>query len=552
MQALVRYQANEKWAFSFFGNFARNEYKLIPESSSAVVGNLLTSLQKLNIYYDGQEVDAYQTLFSSFSADYEIDRFSKISWVTSYFRTSEKETFDINAEYWLSDINMNFGSEEFGETISSRAVGGELHHGRNFLTADLLQQALRGEHVLGIHLLRWGVLYRFENIEDQLKEWYMYDSSYYSLPHPYTPPGDSVACDDSARIFLSSNYLNTENSLVNHRFSAYLQDRMEFGLERFRYTLTGGVRASYLHFNQEFFITPRLRLVIQPLKHKRLSFYAASGLYYQPTFYKEMRNSHGELNEGIRSQKSLHFIAGTDYLFQWNNKPFKISGEAYYKYLWDLISYQLDNVRVIYSGSNDANGYALGADFKISGELLPGLESWFSVSLLKTMEDLHNDWYVRYLDSAGSILTSAEGAVTTDTVYPKWIPRPTDQRVSINLFFQDRIPKMPSMKVHINMVYATPLPFGIAGSPQYTHTYRGKAYFRTDIGFSWQFHTRKADQTSLFSFLKSGILTAEILNLFNYYNVVSYTAVTDIDGHPYLTANYLTPRLYNLKIRFEF
>lgn len=550
-QAILRYHPFEKWNFTLFGNFARNEYKLIPESSEATIGNILSVLQKLMVYYDGQEVDAYKTVFSSFTADYDLSQFSRISLVSSFFRSSEKETFDINAEYWLSDINMNFGSEEFGETISSRAVGGELHHGRNFLTANLFQEELKGRHVLGIHLLKWGLSYRMEDIDDQLKEWYMYDSSYYSLPHPYTPPGDSVAFDDSSRLFLSSDYLNVNNWIRNHRFSVYLQDQLEFGLKRFRYILTAGVRGSYATFNSDFYVTPRLRMKIEPMGNKNLSFYAATGLFYQPTFYKEMRNTHGELNSETKSQKSFHFIVGADYFFSWGNKPFKLTGEAYYKYLWDLISYQVDNVRIIYSGSNDAIGYAVGGDLKLSGELLPGLESWFSVSLLKTMEDLTGDSYIRYLDSAGNVLTSEEGADHSETVYPGWIPRPTDQRFSLNLFFQDQIPKFPSLKVHINMVYATPLPFGIVGTPQYTHTYRSKAYFRTDVGFSWKFYTRTSGKNGFWSHLKSGILTAEILNMFNYYNVISYTAITDIDGSKYLTPNYLTPRLYNLKIRFE-
>ena len=553
VQALLRYRPDDKWSFSLFGNFARNEYRLVPETGEATIGNILTTVQRLNIYYDGQEVDAYQTLFASLNAVGKLSRFTDISFSATYFRTSEKETFDINAEYWLSDINMDFGSGELGEAISSRAVGGELHHGRNFLYADIFNAAIQGTHRVGPHVLRWGLSGRRELVHDRLEEWYLYDSSFYSLPHPYTVPGDTVAFSDSSRMLNVSSYLQTQNMVDNYRFTAYVQDKWSFGLNRFRYSLNAGVRFSGTTLNGECYVTPRLRFTVQPFALKNLSFYAASGLYYQPPFYKEMRNYSGMLNMDIRSQKSCHFILGADYLFHWGKRPFKLSGEAYYKYLWDLVSYELDNVRTVYSGYNDADGYAVGADLKLSGEVVPGLESWLSLSLMKTMEDIHGDFHVRYFDSLGTQQNGAAGAYSCDTVFPGYIPRPTDQRFSINLFFQDEIPNHPDFKAHINLIYSTPLPYGIVGTPAYLRSYRrGKAYFRTDVGFSWRFLSSPVSWCRPLSRLKAGYLTLEILNMFNYYNIISYTAVTDLDGRSYLTPNYLTPRLYNIKLRFEF
>lgn len=528
VQALLRYRPNEKWKFSLFGNYARNEYRLIPETGEATIGNILRTIQRLNIYYDGQEVDAYQTLFGSFNAAWQCSRFSEITFSGTYFRSLEKETFDINAEYWLSDINMDFGSEEMGESVSSRAVGGELHHGRNFLDADIFNGEVRGKHRLGPHELRWGLACRKEFIHDRLEEWYVYDSSFYSLPHPYTRPGDTLPFGDTARLLTASSYLNARNDVENNRVTAFVQDRWEFGLERFRYTLTYGLRASYASWNGEYFVTPRLRFMMQPIANRNISFYVATGLYYQPPFYKEMRNMHGELNRDIRSQKSWHLIVGGDYLFKWGDRPFKFSGEMYCKYLWDLVSYELDNVRTVYSGYNDADGYAVGADVKLSGEIVPGLESWLACSLLKTMEDIDGDGH-------------------------GYIPRPTDQRFALNLFFQDEIPNHPDFKAHLNLVYSTPLPYGIIGKPQYLRAQRrGKAYFRTDVGFSWKFLHAGDLRIKPFSAVKAGYLTLEILNMFNYYNIISYSTVTDIDGNSYLTPNYLTPRLYNVKLRFEF
>lgn len=553
VQLLLRYTPDERWKFSMFGNFARNEYRLAPETGEATIGNILTTIQRLNIYYDGQEVDAYRTLFTSVAATRMFSRTSDITFSATYFRTMEKETFDISAEYWLSDINMDNGSESFGESVSSRAVGGELRHGRNFLDADIFNLAVQGRHALGAHELRWGLSGREELIRDRLEEWYLYDSSFYSLPHPHTLPGDTVPFSDTARLLTVSSLLQSRNNVGNERLTAYLQDQWSFGLDRFRYKLTTGVRFSYATMNGEWFVTPRVRFTIQPLANQNLSFYVAGGCYYQPPFYKEMRTPSGEINNDIRSQKSCHFILGGDLLFKWAERPFKLSGEAYYKYLWDLVSYELDNVRTIYSGYNDADGYAIGMDLKLSGEVVKGLESWLSVSLMQTMEDIHGDYYLQYFDSLGQQQRGADGAARVDTVYPGYIPRPTDQRFSINLFFQDEIPHHPDFKAHINLIYSTPLPYGIVGTPAYQWANRrGKAYFRTDVGFSWRFLSENNQRKKPFSLIRTGYVTLEILNMFNYYNIISYTAVTDIDGNSYLTPNYLTPRLYNIKLRFEF
>ena len=553
VQLLLRYTPNERWKLSLFGNYARNEYRLAPETGEATIGNILTTIQRLNIYYDGQEVDAYQTLFTSVAATRQFSRTSDVTFSATYFRTMEKETFDINAEYWLSDINMDNASESFGESISSRAVGGELRHGRNYLDADIFNLSAQGRHALGVHELRWGISGREELINDRLEEWYLYDSSFYSLPHPYTPPGDTVPFADTSRLLTVSSLLQSRNQLQNERLTAFVQDQWSFGLDRFRYKLTTGLRFSYATLNGEWFVTPRVRFTVQPFAHQHLSFYVAGGCYYQPPFYKEMRTPSGALNYGIRSQKSCHLIVGGDLLFKWAERPFKLSGEAYYKYLWDLVSYELDNVRTIYSGYNDADGYALGLDLKLSGEVVKGLESWLSVSLMQTMEDIRGDYYLQYFDSLGQQQSGAAGAARTDTVYPGYIPRPTDQRFSINLFFQDEIPHHPDFKAHINLIYSTPLPYGIVGTPAYLRAYRrGKAYFRTDVGFSWRFLVENSLRKKPLSLIKAGYVTLEILNMFNYYNIISYTAVTDIDGNSYLTPNYLTPRLYNIKLRFEF
>jgi outer membrane receptor protein involved in Fe transport len=320
--------------------------------------------------------------------------------------------------------------------------------------------------------------------------------------------------------------------LQTFRLSGFVQDKWNFGDSIHRFILVGGVRFSYWTFNNELIATPRLRLMYQPKMKVDMSFYAATGLYFQPSFYKEMRLPDGTLNENIKSQKSYHIIIGMDYLFRMKRRPFKFSAEVYYKYLFDMITYTMDNVRVIYSGENDATGHITGIDAKLSGEIVPGLESWLAMSLMRGVE-------------------SVKGAAYT--------PRPTDQRFSLNLFFQDKVPKLPMLKAHINIVFATPLPVTSPMVRKYNDTIRSDPYFKADIGFSWQFINgmTRASEKNPFRFLKAGYLTFELANIFDYKNILSYSWVSTEKDYTegksyYKIPNYLTPRMFNVKLRFEF
>jgi len=320
------------------------------------------------------------------------------------------------------------------------------------------------------------------------------------------------------------NFLKADNNLHTFRSDGFVQNRWEF--DSAKWVLVTGVRFSYWSFNNELLITPRARLMFMP--KKTFSLYLATGMYYQPAFYKEMRLENGDLNTSIKAQKSYHVIVGTNYLLQILERPFKFSAETYYKYLWDLTTYNIDNVRIIYSGKNDADGYAVGIDAKLSGEFIANLESWITLSLMRTMERVDGSNYTY---------------------------RPTDQRFSVHVFFQDKIPASPLLKVHIGMFYSTGLPYCPPNLRNYTT--HGRSYFRTDIGFSWQFidaatYIGKKRLNSL----SAGYLTFEISNLFNYSNLLSYSWVAAQDGFGrnvfYKVPNYLTPRLFNLKLRLEF
>jgi len=553
VQLLLNYKANAKWTFSLFGNYARNTYHLIPESSVQTFGNI-NKTKRLRIYFDGQEVDAYQTVFASFVSTFTPDNTNEYKYIVAYFNSSEKETFDIEGQYFISEVNSDFGSEEMGQDISPRAVGSDLHHGRNFLLANLFHAEVKASHQLKANNLEWGIKAQGEFIDDKLKEWRLHDSTYYTLPFIPTTPGDSVALNHPARDLIINDYLHSDNYLQSFRLSGFVQDKWNFGDSIHRFTLSGGIRFSFWTFNREFIATPRLRLSYQPKLKSDVSFYLACGMYYQPPFYKEMRRPDGSLNSDIKSQKSYHIILGTDYLFKIGRLPFKLSSEVYYKYLQDLITYTIDNVRIIYSGENDAVGYAVGIDAKLSGEIVPGLESWLSFSLMKSMEDIKGDFFTVFLDSNHQATFDANERVSDSTIYPGYMPRLTDQRFSVNLFFQDKVPMLPMLKAHINIIYSTPLIYSIPGYSRGQFSFRGKAYFRADIGLSWQFINSASisNPKNPFRVFNAGYLSFEIFNIFDYYNTISYTFVKDISGETHRAPNYLTPRIYNAKLRFEF
>ena len=526
-QFFLNYTPNKKWTISLFGNYANNIYKFRPASRNTIMG-AMNNAKSLTIYFEGQEVDAYQTIYSSLLTKYRVDSNHTFSFSVAYFNSTEKETFDILSEYYLSDVNSSFGSNDFGERYNSRSVGSDLHHGRNFLVSDIFYGGFNGEHHLPKrNTLSWGVKFQGEFIADKLTEWRAIDSSGYTLPFQLSTPGDSVAIGDSLRLFaLDDNTLKVNNTLATFRLTGFVMDKWQFGKDKHLFTLVGGLRFGFWSFNKEFLFCPRLRLVYMPqhLKHD-ISFYLATGMYAQPPVYKEMRQKDGSLNEHIKSQLSYHFITGLNLAFEIARRPFQFSVEVYYKYLDNIITYSVDNVRITYSGRNDAVGYAVGIDAKLSGEIVHNLESWLSVSLMKSMESIDHEVYT---------------------------PRPTDQRFSVNLFFQDRIPRLPMIKAHLNLVYATPLPYSFKDKRVYDR--RSKAYFRTDLGISWQFlnQATHVGKKNPFKFINAAFLSFEITNLFNYYNVLSYLWISDIDNQYYAMPNYMLPRMFNLKLRFEF
>ena len=356
----------------------------------------------------------------------------------------------------------------------------------------------------------------------------MIDSAGFTLPHP----NDNIGgISDTNQQILMSEFLKTELNLKSYRKSAFFQFDNDIG----NFTLNAGTRASYWTFNNEFLLSPRLNLAYIPLWEKDVVFRASSGIYYQTPFYKEIRDLEGNLNYDIEAQKSTHFVIGSDYLFYSWGRPFKFISEIYYKDLQNLIPYKVENVRIKYLAENSSNGFATGIDLKINGEFVPGVESWASLSVMKTMEDIEGDFYI--------------DEETGETIYPGFIPRPTDQRINFSMFFQDYLPGKPNYKMHLRLVYGTGLPFGPPNSDKYQDILKMPDYRRVDIGFSAVVKSKnKKSKISFLNKLNHLWITTEVFNLLDIDNTVSYLWVSDVSGRQYAVPNYLTPRQLNFKL----
>lgn len=542
-QALLNWNVTKKFSISFLGNIAFNTYKFQPDSVNKNYGSIGNS-ENLTAFYEGQEVDRYRNYLGGLTFTYKPNSRNIYKAIVSSYYAKEYETYDILAQYWLHETHM--GSDFQAELGDLLGYGTYLEHARNNLSSLVSAIDLQGMHKLPHHnRIEWGVKAQNEYIVDNIKEWTMIDSSGYTLPQIPTTPGVPVPFDDESRELNlgENNYLVSVNTLNTWRFTGFIQDTWKIdGDSANRYTLTGGLRFHYWTFNpKEFTVSPRLAFIYKPRWKSDWQFSLRTGLYYQPAFYREMRYKDGSLNHNIRSQRSYQIVAGSEYNFKLWRRPFKFTAEAYYKYLDRLITYNVNNVQIIYNGENNATGYAVGLDLRISGEFVRGLESWFSVSLMKTMEDV-----------IGDFTTDADGNVHE----VGFIPRPTDQRVAFNLFFQDHIPSFPQFRVHLNFVFASGLPYGPPKSEPAKRVFRTPWYRRVDLGMSFMFLEQSRDRmrhkSQFLRQIKNAGVYVEVFNILGVNNVSSYMWVTDIHSIQRSIPTYLTGRLINVKLMVEF
>ena len=530
LQTFINYELNTDWQISFLGNISKNEYTMVPKNRDTDFGTINEAL-KLRIYFEGQEVDKYETYFGALSTSYQPSTQLQLQFTTSAFQTFEQENFDILGEYWLYQLENNLGSDEFGEVAFDRGVGKYINHARNSLSARVLNFSHKGNYTKDAIKVDWGLRMQKEEIEDKISEWNLIDSAFFNFPHP----DDSIGLPSNPnQQIVMSELLKTQINLSSYRNSGYMQFSKDIG----NLTINAGTRGSYWTYNEELLLSPRASLAYAPIWEKDVVFRAASGIYYQAPFYRELRTPEGTLNHNIKAQKSTHYVLASDYLFYKWGRPFKWITEVYYKNLENLIPYKVDNVSIQYLANDLANGYAGGIDIKVNGEFVSGVESWASLSVMKTQEDIVGD---TKLDDNGNVVEVG------------YIARPTDQRVNFSMFFQDYIPGNLNYKMHLNMIYGTGLPFGPPNGEKYQDILRIPDYRRVDIGFSAVL--KAADKRSKLKWLNafnSIWLSAEVFNLLAIDNTVSYLWVADVSGREYAVPNYLTARQINAKLILTF
>ncbi|MDR4987582.1 MAG: TonB-dependent receptor [Bacteroidales bacterium] len=527
LQGLVNYRFSDEWQLSFLGNYNDNRYQFIPDVQRTRFGTI-TEVREFTVFFDGQEVNRFTTAMGALSLQYDPGSDFSMQLITSIFQSDERENFDILGQYWLQRVETDMGQDDFGQpTGEPLGVGTFLNHARNYLNAIVWNAELKGHHTSNGNQLKWGVKFQHEDIFDRLSEWSLIDSAGYSLPR------------QPDHLLLLQDTLNTRIGIQSNRVSAYIQNTWEFLRPHGRFALTAGVRSNYWNFNNQLIFSPRSTLLYKPEWMERWTFRASAGFYHQPPFYRELRNLQGELNENIKAQESIHLVLGSSFNFTAWNRPFQYTTELYYKILNNLIPYEIENLRIRYYADNISKGYAAGLDMKIHGEFVPGIDSWASLSLMQTREKIED-----------TFLTGPDG-----TLIPAgYIPRPTDQRFNFSIFFQDFLPRNPSYQVHLGLFYGSGLPFWAPTRDRRRDTGRMPPYQRVDIGFSAQLigaHTTLPDSNP-FRHFESLWITAEVFNLLEISNTISYYWIKDVENQLFAIPNYLTSRLINLKLIARF
>ncbi|HLC83653.1 MAG TPA: TonB-dependent receptor plug domain-containing protein [Bacteroidia bacterium] len=552
VQMYTTYDLTPNWELDFLGNYASNKYQFVPENRETDFGTLDKAL-RLKIYFDGQEIDQFNTMMGALSAIYNNDAEKlNLKFIGSAFKSKEEEAFDIQGQYFIGELETDFGKPNFGDLVTERGIGTFINHARTNLEAYVFSGEHKGTYTEGKKQLLWGLKYSNEQITDKLSEWKFVDSAGFSLPNtpgPILNPGDITLQD----------VVKTKINISSNRVSGYLQGSlMKETKDTATVSATLGIRANYWDFNNQFLVGPRGTVGIKPNWKRDFLFKFSSGYYYQPAFYRELRGRDGVVNRDIKAQTSIHFVLTSDYNFKAWKRPFKFIAEAYYKHLDNLIPYEIDNVRIRYSAKNNARGYATGIDLKVNGEFISGLESWASLSIMQTQEDIKDDFYYDYFNSDGEKIVPGftANSVATDSTRnePGYIYRPTDQRVSFGLFFQDNMPNLPDLKMHLNLLFGSGVPFGAPGTERYQQVLRMPPYRRVDIGFSYQAlkENRTPKPKSPLRFLKSMWISLEVFNLLGTNNTVSYIWVEDVTTRQYAVPNYLTQRQLNLRTIIKF
>lgn len=534
LQGFFNYKFTNKFHLSFLGNASLNKYDYEPLTRQTNFGTLADPVA-LIVFYEGQEKTEYQTYFGAFQGTYFANDNLTLNLTASTYHTTEEEYFDILAQYNLGEVNGNIGDENLGEVEFTEGIGSQLNHGRNDLDALISTIQTKGDLKIDDNRIEWSVKYTTEDIEDRLVEWEVIDSAGFSIRPPRTTPRNEQPYTAFEGPIIPFTNVRARNSTKINRLQAYGQwsKRATLGNSDVWYNAglrvhNWSVKGDGIASSNQTVVSPRAQFTIKPNWKKDMLFRAATGLYYQPPFYRELRDSMGMVQPNVKAQKSFHLVLGNDYSFKMWDRPFKLTSEVYYKNLTDVNPYTLENVRIRYRARNNARAYAYGLDMRLNGEFVPGTESWFSFGYLKTEENIDNRGF---------------------------ISRPTDQRLKFAALFQDYVPNIPNMRVYLNLVYNTGLP---GGSPSYADPYdfqfRLPDYKRADVGFQFVLVDDKKQFDSgwkkPFKVLSFGV---EIFNIFDVQNSITNTWVRDVNSkRQFAIPNFLTPRVFNVRTTMKF
>lgn len=546
VQSFITMDVNPKLKIEMLGNIGSNKFLVIPTSRQTNFGTVNNAL-RLTIYFDGQELMQYETYMAGISTTYRPNTRMKLKFISSAYRANERELYTVQGQYYIDQLEADLGKDNFGQVAYNRGIGTFINNGRNYLTANVYNFEHKGTRYFEKKSeLLWGAKYQIEEINDRLGEWKMVDSAGYIVP--YSPTSIDLIDVYKTRITLPSS-----------RIQAYTQYNQSFTLRDSSYlSFTAGVRGNYWTVNEQLVISPRITIAYKPLWKRDWLFKLSGGMYYQPPFYRELRDIGGSINTNVKAQRSMQFVLTSDYNFKMWKRPFKLIMAAYYKEMTDLIPYEVDNVRIRYFANNNTKGYATGADFRINGEFVKGVESWASMGFLRTYEYSSDNIHYKFYNKDGEEIIKGYtfDQVKTDSVKvdPGYIPRPTDQLVTFGLFFQDYIPNLPWCKFNLNLQFGSGLPFGPPTHKRYQQTLRMPPYRRVDAGFAFNVlkEEREFKQKNFFNNLKEMWVFIEVFNLLQIQNTVSYTWVQDVTGNRYAVPNYLTNRQINLRLQIRF
>jgi hypothetical protein len=524
-QLLYQYNFSEKFDLSFLGNFNGGQFNLIPEDRETLFGTLETQL-RLKIAYNGQEIDDYRTIGGAVTASFSPKPNIVVKWINSYFTTQERERFDIEGRYLFDELRTDFTNVGVKTISTNRGMGTYLNYARNSLNSSAISSEVKTEQNLGNHVFSWGLRAERNKFVDDLNEYHLIDSAGYILPY-------------NAKKFYLEQSISKSNVLAINNFTAYVQDSYRLSANT---DLQLGLRGNFNTLNQQLLLSPRILLAYRPPSDNKIIRLTA-GVYQQAPSYRSIRAYDGVLNLNQKAQRSYNFSAGLDYAFDGLGTRLKFSSEAYFKYADRLIPYIFDNIRIKYLATQVAKGHTYGVDFNIGGEFVKDLVSYFRVSLMAADQDIIGDSYI-----------TKEPSGSTKVVYPGYLKRPTDQRVNFSVFFQDRLLKGDSYKVHLTMLYGSKLPVGAPLSERYTDDFNIPAYKRVDIGFSKDFLDDNSLKKPKFlnRYFTSFVAYFEVFNLLDINNTVSYLWLKDIDNVQYAIPNNLTGRQLNLKLILKF